>query len=270
MTSEAACPPAGTGFAQCDAQALVLRSDHARVRPNVNGGATFTQVFPAGGRGIPSARPADASSGAAPAQPGTPAWLQQAYDLTYLSQTAGGGDTVAIVDVGDDPSAESDLAAFRSAYGLPECPSSDGCFKKVNENGQTSLLPAPDSQWQQEESLDVDAVSALCPKCKLLLVEAASNDDSDLDQAVSEAASLGAKQISNSWSEDASSPIGGTYTFGPSGPAVIAATGDHGYVGGREDAYPAALLGVTAAGGTTSRPPPAARARAASASPRGR
>jgi len=250
VTSAAACPPAGTGFARCDAEALVLRSNHARVRPNVHGGPTFTQVFPAGRRGIPSARPADA--GASPPEPGTPAWLQQAYDLTYLSQTAGGGDTVAIVDVGDDPSAESDLSVFRSAYGLPACTTANGCFKKVNESGDASPLPAENSDWQPEESLDLDAVSALCPNCKLLLVEADYADDYDLDQAVIEAANLGADQISNSWSDNETSPIGGTYTL--SGTAVIAATGDSGYLGVGTDAYPAAFAGVTAAGGTSLTP----------------
>ena len=50
---------------------------------------------------------------------GTPAYLQQAYDLTYLSQTTGAGDTVAVVDAGDDLSAQGDLATYRSTYGLP-------------------------------------------------------------------------------------------------------------------------------------------------------
>ena len=250
VTSEAACPPAPAGFARCDAQALVLRSNHARVRPNVHGGATFTQVFATRARRIPSAHPADA--GVAAPEPGTPAWLQQAYDLTYLSQTAGGTDTVAIVDAGDDPSAESDLGVFRTAYGLPACTTTNHCFSKVNESGQSSPLPGPESDWQPEESLDLDAVSSLCPNCKIMLVEASSANVGDLDDAVVAAAALGANQISNSWSDNASSPIGGTYNF--SGAAVIAATGDHGYIDDGYDAYPAAIPGVTAAGGTSLAP----------------
>jgi hypothetical protein len=251
VTTAAECGAARPGYARCDAEALVLRSGHARVRPNVHGGPTFTQVFPAGRRGIPSVRPANA--GAAPPEPGTPAWLQQAYDLTYLSQTAGHGDTVAIVDVGDDPTAEADLNVFRSSYGLGACTTSNGCFEKVNESGGTSPLPAEDPAWQPEESLDLEAVSALCPNCKLLLVEADSATDTTyLDEAVIAAANLGANQVSNSWSANASSPIGGTYTF--SGTAVIAATGDTGYLGAGADAYPAAYPGVTAAGGTSLSP----------------
>ncbi len=248
VTSEAACPPAPAGFARCAAEALVLRSNHARVRPDVHGGATFTQVFPTGARGIPSAHPADA--GVAPPWAGTPAWLQQAYDLTYLSQTAGSDDTVAIVDVGDDSNAESDLAVFRSAYGLPACTSA--CFAKVNESGQSSPLPAPDPDWETEESLDLDAVSSLCPNCKIVLVEASTASETDLHAADVAAAGLGANQISNSWTDSAASPIGDSYTFPDT--AVIAATGDHGYYGDGADPYPAAFGGVTAAGGTSLAP----------------
>ena len=103
--------------------------------------------------------------------------------------------------------------------------------------------------WEMEISLDLDAVSALCPNCHILLVEAASTSLSDMDQAEVTAAALGAKQISDSWSTGSTTPIPGTYTF--PGVAVIAATGDSGYDGPGWDAYPAAFPGVTAAGGTT-------------------
>jgi len=250
VASQDVCGSARPGFASCDAEALVYRSNHARVRPNVHGGPSFTQVFPAGGRGIASAQPAGAA-GAQP-EPGTPAWIQQAYDLTYLSQTRGAGDTVAIVDAGDDPTAESDLAVFRSTYGLPACTTANGCFEKVNQSGQSSPLPTPNGVWEPEESLDMDAVSALCPNCKILLVEASDASDYNLDQAVIEAANLHANQISNSWSDNEPTPIPGTYSF--AGSAVIAATGDVGYVGGGNDAYPAAFPHVTAAGGTSLAP----------------
>ncbi len=250
VTSQDVCGPARPGFATCDAEVLVLRSNHARVRPNVHGGPSFTQVFPARGRGIPSVRPS--ASGTSQPEPGTPAWLQQAYDLTYLSQTRGAGDTVAIVDAGDDPTAESDLAVFRSAYGLPACTTANGCFEKVNQTGQSSPLSAPNAVWEPEESLDFDAVSALCPNCKILLVEATDASDYSLDQGVIEAANLHASQISNSWSDNELTPISGTYSF--AGAAVIAATGDGGYVGAGYDAYPAAFPRVTAVGGTSLAP----------------
>ncbi len=179
----------------------------------------------------------------------TPAFLQQAYDLTALSANAGATDTVAIVDAGDDPSAASDLATMRSTDGLPPCTVAGGCLRQVNESGQSAPLPAVDPSWQIEESIDIDAVSALCPNCHILLVEVASDSFSDLDTGVQTAAAMGAEQISISWSQTLTSPLTGTYTF--PGIATVAASGDAGYASPGTADYPAALPGVTAAGGTT-------------------
>ena len=46
---------------------------------------------------------------------------------------------MAIVDAFDDPNAESDLAVYRSQYGLSACTTANGCFKKVNQTGGTDL-----------------------------------------------------------------------------------------------------------------------------------
>ena len=62
---------------------------------------------------------------------------------------------------------------YRSQYGLPACTTANGCFKKVNQTGGTTL-PTADSGWAEEESLDLDMVSAVCPSCHILLVEATS------------------------------------------------------------------------------------------------
>ncbi|MGH2876691.1 MAG: hypothetical protein ACRDLV_10610, partial [Solirubrobacteraceae bacterium] len=245
VRATASCPPVGPDMARCAAQTLVLRSSDRLVRPRIARRRASGQVLPRSSRGV---EPADSTPMVAP-QPGTPAYLQQAYDLSFLSQTAGGADTVAVVDAYDDPSAESDLANFRATYGLPACTSANGCFSKINEYGNGAPLPAPDSGWETEISLDLDAVSALCPNCHLLLVEANGPNLGDMAQAQSTAAALGARQISDSWSVGSSSPISGTYTF--PGVAVVAATGDSGYDGPGWDAYPAAFPGVTAAGGTT-------------------
>ncbi len=99
-----------------------------------------------------------------------PSQIQSAYKLAGLS----GGRTVAIVDAYNDPNAASDLATYRKAYGLPDCTTANGCFKQVNQSGATSPLPAGDYGWAEEESLDLDAVSAACPSCHILLVEANS------------------------------------------------------------------------------------------------
>ena len=61
-----------------------------------------------------------------------PSTLVAAYKL---DQSKGSGQTVAVVDAYDDPNAESDLAVYRTQYGLPPCTTANGCFKKVNQSG---------------------------------------------------------------------------------------------------------------------------------------
>src|SRR5262249_18478617 len=102
--------------------------------------------------------------------------LHKAYNLPDLNSTDGEGQTVAVVDAFDDPLAESDLATYRSQYDLPACTTANGCFRKVNESGHESQYPPADSQWAVEETLDVDMISAICPKCRILLVEARNED----------------------------------------------------------------------------------------------
>jgi len=175
-----------------------------------------------------------------------PTDLRSAYNLTTSGD---GGMTVSIVDAFDDPNAESDLATYRSTYGLPACTSGNGCFRKVNENGQPGPLPAPDSGWAGEISLDLDMVSATCPSCHILLVEARQPVISDLGAAVNTAVSLGAKFVSNSYggAEDGSENSYDTAYYTHPGVAVTASTGDNGY----GVSYPASGKGVTAVGGTS-------------------
>jgi hypothetical protein len=249
------CPPPSRGRATCLARALVLRSNHRPVRPLLGARRPAQHVFSPAVDGAPATLPAPPSAGAQPPIPGTPAYLQQAYDLTALSQTAGSGDTIAIVDAYDDPTAEQDLAYYRATFGLPACtstsPAGNPCFRKLNEGGASSPLPDPDSGWEGEISLDLDAVSAICPNCRIVLIEATSNSESHLIRAENTAAQLsGVKQTSNSWGGPKSVPFGSPFTY--SGISVVASTGDDGYQDEPGTAnYPAALPGVTAAGGTT-------------------
>ncbi|WP_433893652.1 putative Ig domain-containing protein [Streptomyces sp. CA-111067] len=173
-----------------------------------------------------------------------PTDLASAY---ALPSSAGSGATVAIVDAQDDPNAAADLSTYRAQYGLPACTTANGCFKKVNQTGGTSY-PSPDSGWAGEISLDLDMVSAVCPQCHILLVEATSASMDDLGTAVNEAVSLGAKYVSNSYggSEDSSDTQADSQYFNHPGVAITVSSGDEGY--GAE--YPAASKYVTAVGGT--------------------
>jgi hypothetical protein len=175
-----------------------------------------------------------------------PSSLLSAYNLPA---SGGSGQRVYIVDAYDDPNAESDLAAYRSQYGLPACTTSNGCFKKLNQNGQSSPMPAADSGWAGEISLDLDMVSAICPDCGITLIEA--NDASDnLFVAVKEAATLGAKFVSMSWGggESGSEASYDSQYFQSSGVVYTASTGDGAYSAGV--IYPATSPRVVAVGGT--------------------
>lgn len=175
-----------------------------------------------------------------------PSDLQSAYNLP--SASSGSGQTVAIVDAYDDPTAESDLGVYRSQFGLAPCTTANGCFRKVNETGG-STPPTANASWGQEISLDVDMVSAICPNCNILLVEASSASFVDLGTAENTAASLGANAISNSYGGGESSAETSTYDayYNHPGHAITVSSGDSGY--GVE--YPAASQYVTAVGGTS-------------------
>ncbi len=215
-SSAPACPgPALDGTARC----------HARVRGDAKGNPAATT----------------APSGLGPAD------IQSAYALP--SSTAGSGMVVAIVDAYDNANAEADLATYRSTYGLPPCTTANGCFKKVNQNGVAGSYPRGDAGWALESSLDLDAVSAACPNCKIILVEASSSSMANLGTAVNTAVSLGANVVSNSYG-------GGEYSgevtdevtyFKHPGVVITVSSGDSGY--GVE--FPAASQFVTAVGGTT-------------------
>ena len=173
-----------------------------------------------------------------------PADLRSAYDLP----SGGAGQTVAIVDAFDDPAAESDLAVYRQQYGLPPCTTANGCFKKIDQRGGTSY-PPPDAGWAGEISLDVDMVSAICPSCHILLVEADDNFTNNLGTAVNQAVAQGAKYVSNSYSglEDSSETQDDDAYYHHPGVVITASSDDVGY----GPQYPAASQYVTAVGGTS-------------------
>ncbi len=184
----------------------------------------------------------DAEPQAAPAGYG-PADLRSAYNLTSAGSST---QTIAIVDAFDDPTAEADLAVYRSRFGLPPCTTANGCFRKVDQNGGTHY-PRKDAGWALEISLDLDMASAICPNCHILLVEAKTNSFANLGAAENRAAAMGATVISNSWGgSDASDGTYGAY-FNHPGIAITVSSGDNGY--GAE--YPASSHYVTAVGGTT-------------------
>ena len=175
------------------------------------------------------------------------AQIQAAYGLAGRHS---GGRTVAIVDAYDDPNAEADLATYRSTLHLPACTTVNRCFRKVNQYGSRTGLPASDYGWAEEISLDLDAVSAACPDCHILLVEADTPDTAPLMTAVDTAVRLGASAVSMSFggSEDSTILAADRHLNHP-GVAITASSGDDGY----GVSWPASSRYVTAVGGTTLR-----------------
>jgi N-acetylneuraminic acid mutarotase len=179
----------------------------------------------------------------------TPAGLAPADLLSaYALPAAGSSETVAIVDAFDNPNAETDLAVYRQQYGLSPCTTANGCFKKIDQRGGTGY-PPPDAGWAGEIALDIDMVSAICPTCKILLVEADDNYMDNLGTAVNQAVAQGAKYVSNSYGggEGSDESQADDAYFRHPGVAITASSGDSGYGA----SYPAASPYVTAIGGTS-------------------
>lgn len=215
--------------------------------------STDPKVLRCHARIVSNGRGALRASVAPPSTAKVPADLWSAYKNTPAVGSPGSLPVIAIVDAFGYPNAERDLNVYRSQFGLGSCTTGNGCFRKINQRGVQGSYPAFDAGWAQESALDVQMVSAMCPNCKILLVEADTNSFQNLAASVDEAATYTASgwpvavAISNSyggaeyWSE--------TYTeahFNHPGIAITASSGDNGF--GAE--FPAASRYVIAVGGT--------------------
>jgi hypothetical protein len=178
-----------------------------------------------------------------------PSDLRSAYG--FPSATAGSGQTVAVVAPYDDPDAETDMGTYRSEYGISPCTAADGCFRKVSQTGGSSY-PQPGTGWSANDSGSLDMISAVCPNCHILLVEANDTAIGDLGMAENEAVALGAKFIDNAW-DIPEATLGSSELsydsqyFDHPGVAITAPAGDKGY---GTIYYPAASQYVTAVGST--------------------
>jgi len=181
-----------------------------------------------------------------------PAAIARAYSLSGLSPTSGdgAGQIIAIVDAFHDPHALSDLNNFNKRYGyaaLSTCTSltqTGPCFEQVDPQG----TPNVNAGWALEESLDIEWAHAEAPAAKIVLVEAASNSNANLFNAVKSANGLGATEVSMSWGGaefSGESTLDSIFTH--TGTFYTASAGDSGH----QAEYPAASPNVMAVGGTT-------------------
>jgi len=211
------------------------------------------------------------SAGVSPAvaPPLLPGELHAAYGFPA---DAAEPQTIALVDAYDDPHAEADLRVYDEQLGLPECTEANGCFSKLNQNGQPSPLPPENGEWSVEISADIEVAHAVCENCRIVLVEAETDLYGPLDTAEDAAAVAIEKaskpgqlegEISNSWGGP--EPEADSSAFNHPGIAITAAAGDNGYLNWRQYEnrkekesgyfpgadYPASSPHVVAVGGTS-------------------
>jgi hypothetical protein len=191
-------------------------------------------------------------------------------EASELPETGGSSQTVAVVDAYNDPYAESDLQEYRKKYKVyfkgteTECTEKNGCFKKIDQAGETEeeakahskTFPGNSPGWSGEISLDVDMVSAACPECHILLVEASNEELASLSAANEEAVTKKATETSNSWGyvESSGGETSNDKYFDHPGIPTFAAAGDVKYDGcdheyGAGICYPAASQYVISVGG---------------------
>jgi hypothetical protein len=248
------CPAPAPGYAGCLALELVPRTAAARAH-----------IHPLG---ITTSRPIVAAKASEGAYGLTPQALHSAYQLPYTTTAT---QTIALIDAYDDPHAEQDLAFYDKEFGLPPCTAADGCFRKINQNGDSTPLPSSNGEeaegWAVEISTDIEAAHAICQSCHITLVEANSPSFEDLEEAEATAArpladtGAGATEISNSFggSENGiTTAEDNASAFNQPGIVVTASAGDDGYLDwdaenegerGHPD-YPASSPHVIAVGGT--------------------
>jgi Subtilase family len=244
----------------------------AQVRQEVNSGTLLRNhgVRPVGGASMAQVVTVAPGSTkplvtALPAGKG-PADLAAAYHLPATSTSTA---TIAIIDAGVDATLASDLATYRSTFGLPACTVASGCLKLENFTGGAQPAPQTSRTGKEEEeeialetSLDMDMASAACSSCHLLEISvpvAAGFSDSntstgEFSQAVATAAAAGAKAVSISYgySETTANTSGTDLAdFNKPGVAITVSTGDAGFNGGTHQDWPSDLPTVIAVGGTT-------------------
>lgn len=194
----------------------------------------------------------------------TPVDLSILYAYPSPGEQDGRGNTqtVAIAVAYDYAAAEADLAVYRARYGLPPCTLANGCLRKVGAGATAahSAVGTPSSVsanptspggigWAAETDIDLDVVSAVCPNCRIVLAEAATDSIADLSAAVGAGIAANATIVNASFgAPEQSDDLQYASIYKNTGHAkVVAAAGDWGY----GVYYPASDSSVIAVGGTS-------------------
>jgi kumamolisin len=158
---------------------------------------------------------------------------------------SGGSGVIVIVDAYDYPSAAADLATFSSTFSLPQAN-----FAVEYASGRKPANGCS-SGWNGEESLDIEWAHAMAPNAQIVLMEASSDSNTALYQAVTAANSYisshgGKGEVSMSWGgSETRTETGSDSYFTQSGVVYFASAGDSPGV-----IYPSSSVNVVSAGGT--------------------
>lgn len=168
---------------------------------------------------------------------------------TSTTVPTGGIGAIAIVDAGYYPTAQSDLDAFDSYFGIPAT--------TITQVWPGPIRPPSYGDWEVEEALDIEWAHAMAPHAKLFLVVSALCTDptcttdpswAAIQLAGQLVAANGGGVISMSFG-DSEIPQETTLDqyFTHPGVVYFAASGDSGL---GQSSYPAASPNVVAVGGT--------------------
>jgi hypothetical protein len=181
--------------------------------------------------------------------PAPTAWGAQDLRSAYGLGPDASPSTVAVIVAGGYPHAEADMNHYRKKFGLPSCTSATGCFRKLNEHGEARNYPRTDQNWGVESALDLQMISAACPTCHIVLVEADKPTDRALGVAEQTAVDAGAAVTNHSYGRvDLTGTDTQSAVYDHTGVTAVAATGDFGY---QPASFPASSPAVVAVGGTT-------------------
>jgi hypothetical protein len=266
----ALCSAPAPGYSGCLGLRLVANDPSAvpntRIRP-VAAGVTGAASPPSDAEGVPGSGPESEEGFEGQSLPTveytepihgslSPANILSAYGLSGATPPT--PQTIALVDAYDDATIEHDLDVFDKQFGLPACTTANGCFRKLNQNGKSSPLPASSGEkergWAQEIATDVEIAHGVCQACQIVLIETNSNSNSSLYAGEQTAAALGVNEISNSWGGQ--EPNADNAAFNHPGIVITASSGDFGYLDwfSEEPAqaanYPASSPHVVSVGGT--------------------
>lgn len=175
-----------------------------------------------------------------------PAVLQSAYNLTSEAANGGKRVTVAVVDAYGYPTVKKDLDLYRKDLLLPKL--CRNCFQVIDQSGGSKPPIGSNGSWDAEQALDLDMISAICPNCHILLVEAKDDTGTNLLQAVATALKK-ADVVSNSWGSGEWAASSALFDKHP-GHVIVAAAGDDGYGA----LQPCSFIGVVCVGGTSLSP----------------